>query len=150
MRTGTFDNNVGSIVTMNRRDCNEDPNQTCSAGLHVAAYEYAHTFGSGELVLCEVDPRDVVAVPKDYNQKKMRTCSYKVVGLADKPIEEATYGDDPYDIEERDEVIMGGEGFSVVKEFSDDYGVLVTLRSLENGQIAYTDYDITNKHFTFR
>lgn len=89
--SGEFDNSVGSVVSMNRRQCNDDPTQTCSAGLHVAAYDYAHTFGSGELVLCEVDPRDVVAVPIDYDSQKMRTCKYKVVGIAEKPIVESTW-----------------------------------------------------------
>ena len=92
LHTRTMDNNVGAVVTMPRRDCDDDPTRTCSTGLHVAAYDYAHKFGSGYLVLCEVDPRDVVAVPIDYDQKKMRTCRYKVVGLGEKPIEEAVFG----------------------------------------------------------
>lgn len=157
LHTNTFDNSVGSVVSMNRRDCNEDPNQPCSAGLHVAAYDYAHKFGSGELVLCEVDPKDVVAVPKDYDQKKMRTCRYKVVGLADKPIEEATYENEvgnPWEIEKGDEISYRGEGFVVEEVEIVDRGffdiILVDLRSLETNTLAYTGLDITDEHFTFR
>jgi len=153
IHSNTFDNSVGSTVSMPRRDCNEDPNEPCSAGLHVAAYDYAHDFGSGNLVLCEVDPRDVVAVPKDYDQKKMRTCRYKVVGVADKPIEEATYDNEevnPWDIEEGDEISYRGEGFIVDNVDIIDEGIVLDLRSLETGMMAYTDLDITNQYFTFR
>lgn len=71
-------NEVGEIVQMNRDNVNPDPNQTCSTGLHVASWEYAQSFSGDVLVEVEVHPKDVVAVPVDYNQQKMRTCEYKV------------------------------------------------------------------------
>lgn len=74
----TFNNNVGDHVTMSRDAVNPDPNQTCSTGLHVASFEYAKGFGGDVLVVVKVNPRDVVAVPTDYNQQKMRTCAYTV------------------------------------------------------------------------
>lgn len=49
--TGTFDNSVGSVVEMPRNEVNEDPEQTCSNGLHVATYEYAHNVYRGEVTL---------------------------------------------------------------------------------------------------
>lgn len=79
VHTGTFDNSVGKEVSMPRNMVNEDPEQTCSAGLHVAALHYVSCFGGDKLLKCEVDPRDVVAIPIDYKNSKMRTCRYKVV-----------------------------------------------------------------------
>ena len=32
-----------------------------------------------KVVLCEVDPSNVVSVPIDYNNTKMRVCEYKVI-----------------------------------------------------------------------
>ena len=81
LRTGTFDNSVGKECSMPREKVNDDPNVTCSRGLHVASYSYAKGFGSSssKLVLCKVNPRDVVSIPNDYNHTKMRTCRYEVV-----------------------------------------------------------------------
>jgi hypothetical protein len=88
--TGTMDNSVGNVVEMPRNQVNEDANQTCSYGLHVANWHYAHTlYGTGtdmanEIMLeVEVNPADVVAVPIDYDNAKMRVCKYKVLGVVD-------------------------------------------------------------------
>ncbi|MDX1532668.1 MAG: helix-turn-helix domain-containing protein [Nitrosopumilaceae archaeon] len=77
--TKTMDNSVGQVVEMPRNMVNEDPEQTCSAGLHVCAKHYLTGHWGDNIVKCEVDPRDVVAIPIDYNNAKMRTCRYKVV-----------------------------------------------------------------------
>jgi hypothetical protein len=87
--TGTFDNSVGKVVEMSRNQVNEDANQTCSNGLHVANWHYAHdiysrsTTPDGVLLEVEVNPADVVSVPTDYNSSKMRVCKYKVLGVVD-------------------------------------------------------------------
>mgnify|MGYP000047132747 CR=1 FL=1 len=80
--TGKIDNSVGSYVSMDRKLVDADRNNTCSTGLHVAAYNYAANVygnGRGKLVEVLVDPEDVVAVPPDYDQQKMRVCAYEVV-----------------------------------------------------------------------
>lgn len=90
IHSGTFDNSPGTTVEMSRNAVNEDPTQTCSAGLHVANWNYAHTqFASHDpltdvMLEVEVSPSDVVAVPIDYDQSKMRVCRYKVLGVIDK------------------------------------------------------------------
>jgi hypothetical protein len=78
-RTGTFDNSVGAEPSMARNMVNEDPEQTCSHGLHVAAKHYLSCFYGPITLMCEVDPKDVVSCPIDYNFAKLRTCRYKVV-----------------------------------------------------------------------
>jgi len=80
--TGKISNKPGQIVKMPRNKVDADRNRTCSAGLHVAAFQYASGFGSGHLLEIEINPRDVVAVPPDYNQQKMRVCRYRVIRRA--------------------------------------------------------------------
>lgn len=85
-----MDNSVGAVVSMPREQVVEDKNQTCSRGLHVAAWEYAQNFSGTVLVEVIVDPTDVVSVPVDYHNQKMRVCRYKVSCVIDygKPIKE--------------------------------------------------------------
>jgi len=80
--TGKMDNSVGTLVSMAREDVNDDPNQTCSAGLHVCGRTYVNQFkhGSRRLVMVAVNPRDVVAIPTDYAHAKLRCCMYEVIG----------------------------------------------------------------------
>lgn len=82
--SGTFDNSVGATPSMPRNEVNENPNETCSSGLHVCAQGYLGFYsGSGRTMLCKVNPRDVVSVPTDYNNAKMRTCAYTVIDEVD-------------------------------------------------------------------
>lgn len=86
IHSGTFDNSVGAVCKMHRFQVDEDPERTCSAGLHVCSFDYLQHFGNSEwnrVVICEINPKDVVAIPKDYNNTKMRVCEYKVVGELD-------------------------------------------------------------------
>lgn len=89
IHSGTFDNSVGTVVQMPRNQVNENSHETCSAGLHVANWDYAHTqFASHNpstdiMLEVEINPADVVSIPVDYNQSKMRVCKYKVLGVID-------------------------------------------------------------------
>lgn len=77
-----IENKIGATITMPREEVNDDPDQTCSHGLHVGALEYAKDYGSGrDSVILEVSvaPEDFVSVPTDYNGQKARTCAYTVL-----------------------------------------------------------------------
>lgn len=76
--TGNFDNSPGQILVMPRDQVDDNPNNTCSHGFHVACFEYARGFGV-KLVEVKVNPADVVAVPTDYNGTKMRVCKFEVI-----------------------------------------------------------------------
>jgi hypothetical protein len=95
--TGKINNSVGNVVEIDRSRVDDNPNKTCSHGLHVATLCYAQGFATGDdrLLDVEVDPSDVVAVPTDYNGTKMRVCKFKVVaesqGLIDKPLVTSSY-----------------------------------------------------------
>jgi hypothetical protein len=80
--TGKIDNMIGNSVEMPRSDCDPDRNQTCSRGLHVCHYSYLANSGTTHLVV-EINPRDVVAVPTDYNGAKMRVCRFRVLCTVD-------------------------------------------------------------------
>lgn len=79
MYTGTFSNALGSVVEIPRNMVDEDANVTCSAGLHVAAKSYLPNCGRGVIIQCKVHPRDVVSVPVDYENAKLRCCRYEVM-----------------------------------------------------------------------
>lgn len=81
----TVINNVGSIPTMERSKVNSNPNEHCSHGLHVGAWEYVNNFTGDVTIICKVNPRDVCAVPTDYRFQKMRTCRYEVLAITNKP-----------------------------------------------------------------
>ena len=81
--TGTFDNSPGKVVEMPREQVIDDPNRTCSAGLHVCSIGYLPSgYGRryGRTIAVKVNPMDVVSVPVDYNNAKMRVCKYEVLG----------------------------------------------------------------------
>lgn len=84
IHSGTFDNSIGQKLEVPRNMVDENPEQTCSYGLHVCSYGYLEHFSSSgdsvKVVIVKVNPKDVVAVPKDYNNQKMRVCAYEVVG----------------------------------------------------------------------
>ena len=93
--TGKFDNSIGTTVSMPRNHVNEDSSQTCSAGLHVCSYNYLPSFGSSpgnRVVICEISPEFVVSIPDDYNNTKMRVCSYTVIGEVEDYKEEDILG----------------------------------------------------------
>lgn len=78
--TGTFDNNVGKTVSMERNAVDDERRNGCSNGLHVGTIEYAREFNSGgRLIICKVNPADVVSVPTDCSCQKLRTCKYEVL-----------------------------------------------------------------------
>jgi len=78
--SGTMDNSVGNVLEMDRNAVDDDKNRTCSAGLHFCSFDYLKSFHGDRIVIVKVNPKDVVAVPADYNNSKGRTCRYEVVG----------------------------------------------------------------------
>ncbi|NIU02289.1 MAG: hypothetical protein GWN01_15715 [Nitrosopumilaceae archaeon] len=77
--TGTIDNSVGNRVSVPREEVDDDSNRTCSEGLHAAAKSYLSHFRGERVVKVLVNPKDVVSIPTDYNDAKMRTCEYVVL-----------------------------------------------------------------------
>ncbi|MFM7009099.1 MAG: hypothetical protein ACKO0Z_07155 [Betaproteobacteria bacterium] len=83
IHSGTMDNTPGQKLRIPAWQVEADRSKTCAKGLHVCARHYLPNFGSGygnRVVICKVNPADVIAVPPDYNNSKMRVCAYEVVG----------------------------------------------------------------------
>lgn len=82
--SGTMDNSVGRTLKMKRDLVDDNREKTCSNGLHFCSYDYLTKFGSNEqdefkILILKINPKDVVSIPKDYNNTKGRCCEYKVV-----------------------------------------------------------------------
>jgi hypothetical protein len=95
--TGTVDNSPGAEPEMPRNKISDDPREACHYGYHVGALTYAKDFHAGDdqrIVIVRVDPKDVVCVPYDCSQKKMRVCKYKVVGLYTGAMDDTCFRDE--------------------------------------------------------
>ena len=82
IHSNTMLNAPGTEVRVERNQVDENSEQTCSHGLHVCSSSYLPSFGNGSdnrVVRVKVDPADFVAIPKDYNNAKARTCGYFVL-----------------------------------------------------------------------
>lgn len=81
--TGTFENSPGKVLVIDRSLVSDDPRTACHEGFHVGSLQYASSFGDADrrLVICRVDPKNVVCVPYDSSAQKMRVCEYEVVGF---------------------------------------------------------------------
>lgn len=91
--TGTVDNRVGVYNSMDRNLISDDPNEPCHYGFHVGALPYVEAFGNDDrkIVICKVDPKDIVCVPYDHSHHKVRVCAYEVVGHYGAALPSTTY-----------------------------------------------------------
>ena len=95
--SGNHTNVVGTVNEMPRNKISDDPNEACHYGFHVGALRYAQEFHSGEsqkLVICKVNPADVVCVPYDCDAQKVRVCRYEVVGLFESQLPSTVFVED--------------------------------------------------------
>lgn len=79
VHSGKINNAVGTHVEMERSKVDDNPSNTCSAGLHACSLNYLRSFDGSRIVVVKIHPRDVVSVPIDYGNSKMRVCAYDVV-----------------------------------------------------------------------
>lgn len=119
IHSGTKNNAVGQRPEMPRNLVDEDKNRTCSKGLHFCSIKYLPHFSDsngGHTMILKINPKDVVAIPADYNNTKGRACKYEVV---------AEYADD-WRSRVRDESDSGFDNAlysSDGGEYVDDYRV---------------------------
>lgn len=73
---------IGSVISKKRHQVDDDTRSACSVGLHVGTEKYARDFAP-RLLTVEINPRDVVSVPDNDLEWKIRVCQYKVLALAD-------------------------------------------------------------------
>lgn len=80
---GQVPQQVGSLVEMDRSKVTFDPSVGCSSGLHAGTWDYASSFAQGAVLTVRINPRDIVSVPTDCADAKMRVSRYSVVGITD-------------------------------------------------------------------
>lgn len=89
--SGTLDHTPGNVVELPRNQCDEDPDQTCSFGIHFCSFAYLPKYFSGDatrrIMLVKINPRDVVAIPRDYGTAKGRCCRMEVLEQVPTPEE---------------------------------------------------------------
>lgn len=78
--TGTISNHIGAKISCDRNKVDDNPGADCSVGYHVGNKTYVDGFASSgdHIVICKVNPRDVVSVPHS-DCGKLRCCAYEVV-----------------------------------------------------------------------
>ena len=83
--SGTTHVRLGGTVSMDRSQCDNNPKNACSRGLHIGTPDYVKRFGGDDAayIACLVNPMNVVAVPGDYRYMKMRVCEYYAYGMLD-------------------------------------------------------------------
>jgi hypothetical protein len=90
---GYIPNEPGTIIEMPRSMVAFDPAVACSTGLHVGNFRYAKGFAPS-LRRIKVNPRDVVSVPTDSNDEKLRVCRYYVLDVVTDEDRSLTYAGD--------------------------------------------------------
>ena len=92
-------NTVGSVIKMARNMVDDNWGKDCSQGLHVGALDYVVQYGSfvkgqivpnsgNRLLVCKVNPANVVSVPEYAKFTKMRVCEYTVVDEIEDTVKE--------------------------------------------------------------
>jgi hypothetical protein len=80
---GTMKIVLGEPVQLECKECDADYRNECSNGLHVGATRYVESYAThtSKILVCYVNPANVVAVPQ-YDHSKMRTCEYYPFAIA--------------------------------------------------------------------
>jgi hypothetical protein len=121
--TGPIPNPIGGVVTMPRSSVDDNMHEACSTGLHAGTYEYATKFlgwhqQSGCLVLVKINPRDVVSVPTDDLDQKLRVCRYVVQEIIASRRESRVFYEQPQPVDEtEDQSPTGTVQLDVVPDF---------------------------------
>lgn len=102
VQNGKIKQKQGDIVEMPRGEVTHDPTIGCHVGLHVGTYGYAKSFTGDTMLEVRVHPRDVVSVPTESNDQKMRVCRYTVVDTIEKPYTEPIHYDNYFDYSDED------------------------------------------------
>lgn len=91
--TGKVDNSIGQKPRMERNQVDDNRERHCSQGYHVGSLDYVKWYMRPDsvILICKVDPADVVSVPTDHSCQKVRVTGYEVVELYTGPLPETVY-----------------------------------------------------------
>jgi hypothetical protein len=127
--TGKFSNHVGAVLSIERRNVDDNPENGCSHGFHAGSLEYATTFGGQDrkVMIVKINPADVVSVPNDCEFQKLRTAKYEVVAHYTGPLPE-TYAS-TYDGSDDD---IYNESDVETEESNGDNSLVTAIREAAN------------------
>lgn len=91
---GYVPNPLGATVEMPRNSVAWNPSVGCSTGLHAGTWSYAKGFAQGAVLKVKINPRDVVSVPTDCADQKVRVCRYRVLEVTQTEITSSYYRSD--------------------------------------------------------
>lgn len=116
---------IGFPVSIPRRMCDDNRNNTCSTGLHFCSQTYLNTYhgGQGKILLLKIHPADIVSIPVEYKNEKGRACRYIVLAeVSDKDIlTKLESNSETPDLVLDQPVISTAEAINSVKEYSDEF-----------------------------
>ena len=130
---GTIKYAVGSEISMDRGEVDDNDSKACSKGLHAGALSYVYWYGNGDdrIIIVRIDPADVVCVPKASDCRKLRCCRLVVIGDYDGEFKHTVYDvdksveeryEDEYEEDDKDEFDWRGvEDDDSDDEAIDDY-----------------------------
>ena len=118
-----FINTPGTTNEMPRNQISDDQTVDCAQGFHVGTLAYAKEFNNNNdqrIVICKINPADVVSVPDDASSQKVRVCKYTVVGHWNgEPMSSTTIVDEYCDTIEDNKIIPeAGETKTKAEDFS--------------------------------
>jgi hypothetical protein len=76
--TGQVPQQVGSVVRVDETLVDKNRRNECSNGLHIARRGYIGNFSGDVLVLCKIEPEDIITVPHN-DPNKVRVCAYHII-----------------------------------------------------------------------
>ena len=104
---------IGDTVEMPRSQVEFNPAVGCSTGLHAGTFDYSRSYGSARVKVA-INPRDVVSVPTEHNEAKIRVCRYVVIDVAEEevnaPLWRAVFDSEPDEDFEEEEFCPYGCG----------------------------------------
>ena len=151
-------NKPGTWVIFDRSKVDPNRDRTCSNGLHAANYHYAtKEYGSPKCITLIIDPADVVTIPSDYNDQKMRTCAYYVLEDCkgeykenfidldfnlppkDGKVEEVKVIEEVKAVEPEVTTSVNAEEYEYYNIYKNAVGRLWTFSKIVDGYLIYTD-----------
>lgn len=146
IHSGEFDHTPGKVVEQPRNMCDEDPDRTCSTGLHFCSAGYLPHYGTAagsRVVIVRINPRDVVAFPRDYDISKGRCCRMEVVGEVDRESAERVFG--VRLVVDEDDIPMKFEPGQV---WEDREGRKVTISHVSEDEVDFPVVDTAGDTYT--
>lgn len=114
---GHLPNEVGSVLEFPRSKVDSNRGVACSTGLHAGTFAYASGFAQGRLLTVAINPRDVVSVPSDARDSKVRVSRYTVIEINE---QESAYDAPVWGAEDDDDDDFEDESDTVDAFFEDD------------------------------